>query len=320
MWSKLSWSTEEWNASRKVPAIRWLFQLTFQTMFEPLLTLKQSSERWLIRLSMLSSLARRQKRSKTSRFLTKSHWSDCPSAKSWSQISLGCSPSGCLTSMIKRSSQVAYSTRWEKCLQWSKTSYTMYQQVRSIMPSTRLYQQRILLTSTTSMWPTERSSWGQLPPLSKERWATTLNTEEERVCMKRSIIRLDQGTQTAIVKAGLIRRTYTWDHLWSIRESSSLSSSREIRMSSCITIRRPRNLVHINRTWRVCKFPESSKPSSLTITGSPSSRPRSLTQPSWHRLRDDLGASIMTVRCREHAWRQRASAKDLVNLMPWPQH
>ena len=207
--------------------------------------------------------------------------------------------------MTKKSSRVESSTQWEKCSLWWKTNCTMWARSRRIMLCMRLSQLQHLQTSTRLQSTIRSKGCGQHQPPNRERLAITLRIENEKACMKLSIIRLARGMLIPKIHKGLIQRTYTSAHLWSILRLSNRHSSLATKTLSCIMTRRLKSVAIISQIFEVCRLRAIVELLSLITTDSLSYSIPSLIQHWLQQLRVALEALKMTGSCRRLAWEHR---------------
>ena len=310
MWSKLSLTFEEWNASRRAPVTKWSFRLTFQIEWVKLETLRKSSERWTTLQRTGDNSEKYRKISRTSRFWTESLWSGCHAHRFSNLISLKCFQNGWQESMIKKNSPVESSTLSEKCILLSRTSFMTFQQVKSIIRElTKFARRHTHPTSIRWKSPLQRISWELLLPLNKERLGTTLSIGEERPCLKRWISKSEVATEME-QRRGSIVVTCIKDHPLSTLLPKSRISWLVTSSSSCTAIRESNIPVTFKINSGAIRCQELNKLLSLTITGSLSSKTHFQTQLWWLRPRIDSVALRRTEWCKGLEWAWLRQLKD----------
>ena len=255
-----------------------------------------------------------QRKNRTFRSLTENLWLSYKSPKFSSHTSPRCFQSGSPGSTTKISFRVGYSTQWEKCSQLWKISCMMCLRAKMPMPCMKSFQLPHLPTSTQWLLTIKRRDCERPRPQSREKLAITLRIENDKACLKLSTTRLARGMPIPNIRRGLIPRTCTLVHLWSIRQLSNRSSSQVIRTQWCITTRTPKSAAITSRIFEVCKSMVIAGPSSSITTVSLSCSTRFLTRPWWLRQRVASRALRRTESCRGLAWTHLPAIGRMVTL------
>ena len=163
--------------------------------------------------------------------------------------------------MIKKNSPVESSTLSEKCSPLSRTSYMTFQRVKSTILELMKYVHRPTRPTSMQCKSLSRSkSWERHLRPNKRRLGTTLKTDDERACLKRSILRSVVGIEMLQVRSDLSVRICIKDLPWSILLPSNKSSWLVTSSSSCTVIRIRRKIATFRAISRDYKCQATSKP------------------------------------------------------------